>query len=215
MPNVDQLEPLWPDATTAGVQRWPRNHAIAPGAMDSVPSAHVDYKGAIVYVPGTPDVHYANVQSPTADTYSLLRLGTNRRRVLTGASVLTLTADMSGSLISCGAAEDFVLPALTALNTGEHAIWYDFVVKTTATSLTVTAAAGDLLHGGVMIMSTSAGVENDAFSADGSDDLIMTLNGTTQGGIIGSTFRFVAESATSWLVTGQLIGSGTLVTPFS
>jgi hypothetical protein len=215
MPELDVIDPLWPTATSAGVQRWPRNCAIAPGAMDAAPTADVAYKGAIVYVPGTPDVHYVNVQSPTADTYTLLRMGTNRRRVLTGASVLTLTDDMSGSIIDCGAAEDFVLPALTALNSGAHGIWYEFVVTTTATSLTVTAAAADLLHGGVMIMSTAVGAENDAFSADGSDDLVLTLNGTTTGGIIGSTFRFVAASATKWLVTGQLIGSGAIVTPFS
>jgi hypothetical protein len=215
MPELDVIDPLWPTATSAGVQRWPRNCAIAPGAMDAAPTAAVEYKGAIVYVPGTPDVHYVNVQSPTADTYTLLRMGTNRRRVLTGASVLTLTDDMSGSIINCGAAEDFVLPALTALNSGEHAIWYDFIVTTTATTLTITAGAADLLTGGVSIMSTNAGLENDAFSPDVSDDLIMTMNGTTQGGIIGSTVRFIAASATRWLVTGNLIGSGSIVTPFS
>jgi hypothetical protein len=78
MANVDNLEPYWPDATTAGVQRWPRNTAIGVGAMDAVPAAHVDYKGAFVYVPGTPDVMYANLQSPTTDTYDLLRMQTNR-----------------------------------------------------------------------------------------------------------------------------------------
>jgi hypothetical protein len=215
MANVDILEPFWADATSPGVQRWPRNCAVASGAFDAAPTAHADYKGAIVYVPGTPDVPYINLQSPTADTFSLLRLGTNRRRVLTGASVLTLTDDMSGALIDCGAAEDFVLPALTALNSGAHAIFYDFVVTTTATSLTITAGAADILHGGVMIMSTGAGVENDAFSANGTTDLVITMNGTTQGGIIGSTLRIIAASATKWIVSGQLIGSGTIVTPFS
>jgi hypothetical protein len=132
--------------------------------------------------------------------------------VLTGASVLTLTEAHSGQLIACGAAEDFVLPTITSSNLG---LRYEFVVKTTATSLTVTAAAAQLLHGGVSIMSTSAGAENDAFSADGTDDLIFTMNGTTQGGIIGSHVIFWAQSTTAWIVTGNLIGSGTLVTPFS
>jgi hypothetical protein len=214
MPNLDILEPLWP-GTTAGAQRWPSNTGIASGLFDAAPTAAVEYRNAIIGVAGTPDILYANVQSPTADTYSLLRLGTNRRRTLTGASVLTLTADMSGALIDCGAAEDFVLPALTALNSGEHGIWYDFVVTTTATSLTITAGAADILHGGVMIMSTTVGAENDAFASAGSTELVFTMNGTTQGGIIGSTCRFQAASATKWIVTGQLIGSGTLVTPFS
>jgi hypothetical protein len=136
----------------------------------------------------------------------------SRMGYLLGSANLTLTAAMSGSLIECGAAEDFVLPALTAATIG---VWYEFVVTTTATSLTITAGAADLLHGGVTIMSTGAGVENDAFSADGSDDLVLSMNGTTQGGIIGSRVRFVAASATKWIVTGNLIGSGTIITPFS
>lgn len=131
---------------------------------------------------------------------------------LLGSANLTLTEAMSGSVIECGAAEDFTLPALVAADIGTT---YEFVVTTTATSLTITAATGDLLLGGVSIMSTSAGLENDAFSADGTDDLILTMNGTTQGGIVGSWVRFTAASATSWLVRGGLIGSGTLVTPFS
>lgn len=135
-----------------------------------------------------------------------------RRLVLEGADNLTLTPAQSGAIIHCGAAEDFVLPAITADNMG---IWYEFVVTTTATSLTITADTGDLLTGGVSVMSTTAGAENDAFSADGTDDLIITMNGTTQGGIIGSTVTLVAAGATQWLVTGNLIGSGTIVTPFS
>lgn len=135
-----------------------------------------------------------------------------RQPYLLGSGNLTLTAAMSGSVIECGAAEDFVLPALTASEIG---ITYEFVVTTTATSLTITAAAGDLLKGGVMIASTNAGLEADAFSADGTDDLIITMNGTTQGGIIGSWVKLTAASATSWLVRGGLIGSGTIVTPFS
>jgi hypothetical protein len=131
---------------------------------------------------------------------------------LLGSANLTLTAAQSGSVIECGAAEDFVLPAITADLVGTN---YEFVVTTTATSLTITAATGDLLKGGVSVMSTGAGVENDAFSADGTDDLIITMNGTTTGGIIGSWVKLTAASATSWLVRGGLIGSGTLVTPFS
>lgn len=52
MANVDVLEPFWPDATTQGVQRWPRNHGIASGAMDSLPTAHADYAGGLLYIPG-------------------------------------------------------------------------------------------------------------------------------------------------------------------
>lgn len=137
----------------------------------------------------------------------------SRESVLLGSSNLALTAAMSGAVIEAAAAEDFTLPAITAASAG---INYTFVVITAATSLTVTAQAADLLVGGVSIMSTSAGLENDAFSADGVDDLIFTMNGTTQGGLPGSWVKFVAgTTGARWLVTGGLIGSGTIVTPFS
>jgi hypothetical protein len=41
------------------------------------------------------------------------------------------------------------------------------------------------------------------------------MNGTTQGGIIGSWVELYAASTTAWLVTGNLLASGTMVTPFS
>jgi hypothetical protein len=136
---------------------------------------------------------------------------TVRTTPLTGASVLALTDAMSGQVIDCGAAEDFVLPTITSANLGVN---YKFIVTTTATSLTITAAALQLLHGGVGMDSTTAG-DGEAFSADGTDDLVITMNGTTQGGIIGSWVELYAKTTTKWLVIGNLLGSGTMVTPFS
>jgi hypothetical protein len=151
------------------------------------------------------------ITAPDYD-FSLGGAGT-RQSVLLGSGNLTLTAAMSGAVIEAAAAEDYTLPALS---TAEAGVNFEFVVITTATSLTITAATGDLLVGGVSVMSTSAGAENDAFSADGTDDLIFTMNGTTQGGIIGSWVKFTAgTTGLRWLVRGGLIGSGTLVTPFS
>jgi hypothetical protein len=131
---------------------------------------------------------------------------------LVGASNLTLAADDSGATLEVGAGEDYVLPSI---NTTTPGIRYEFLVTTTATTLTITAAAGDLLEGGVTIMSTTAGLENDAFSANGTTDLVLSMNGTTQGGIVGSRVTYVSTSDGHWLVHGNLIGSGALVTPFS
>lgn len=138
----------------------------------------------------------------------------NRVPVISGASNLTLGVDDSGTLIEIdGASQAYVLPTLTGSAT--NGLVYEFVVTTTSSAVTITAAAGDIMHGGVTIMSTGAGVENDAFSSNGSSNIVFTMNGTTKGGIIGSWVKFWAASATKWVVTGNLIGSGTLVTPFS
>ena len=136
-----------------------------------------------------------------------------KRNVLASSGNTTMTSAMSGSIMLLdGAGVDYTLPAIGA---GDIGMEFWFVVTVTATDQTITAGAADLLTGGVMCMSTGAGVENDAFSPDVTDDLVITMNGTTQGGIIGSTWHLIAISATRWYCDGTTIGSGTLVTPFS
>lgn len=135
-----------------------------------------------------------------------------RRNVLSGEASLALTDAMSGSLILMDdATQAFVLPALTAANIG---IFYDFESTVAATTTTITAGAADLLTGGLAGQSTTAGGA-DFFAPDVSDDLVITLNGTTTGGAIGTRIRLEGISATRWLVSGYTNGSGTLLTPFS
>jgi hypothetical protein len=83
-----------------------------------------------------------------------------------------------------------------------------------ATTTTITAGAADLLVGGLAIVTASVPAA-DHFQPDGSDDLVITMNGTTQGGMVGSRLRLEAISATRWLVSGTLLGTSTVITPFS
>ena len=139
----------------------------------------------------------------------------HKRNVLASSGNTTMTSAMSGSVMLLdGAGVDYTLPAIGAGDIGME-FWFAVTVTADGTFQTITAGAADLLTGGVMCMSTAAGVENDAFSPDVTDDLIITMNGTTQGGIIGSTWHLIAISATRWYCDGTTIGSGTLVTPFS
>lgn len=135
------------------------------------------------------------------------------------ATPIALTEAQSGRviLVDDAAGLDFTLPAIAAAQVGTH---YKFLVTTTITSnsFRVTAQAGDLLKGGLLVVDF-----NDAYTApqgaflepDGSDDLIMTMNGTTTGGKAGTVVEFIAISATEWFVTGIVAGDGVLATPFS
>lgn len=143
-------------------------------------------------------------------------------RVETLTADRTLTEEDSGVLFvsELAAGLDIVLPALANVDIGT---FFEFAWKTTVatTASTITAAAGDLLFGGVWVVDFDAAYDSatrDAmwFAPDGSDDLILTLtSGNTTGGRTGSSVRFVAISATAWWVTGVLAGNGTIVTPFS
>lgn len=138
-----------------------------------------------------------------------------KRSVLASSGNTTMTSAMSGSIMLIdGAGVDYTLPAIGTGDVGME-FWFVTTVTGDGTNQTITAGAADLLTGGAVIMSTGAGIENDAFSPDVTDDLIITMNGTTTGGIIGSTIHVIAISATRWYVDATLIGSGTITTPFS
>jgi hypothetical protein len=228
MANVDLLEPFWPDST-AGVQRWPVNTAISPGEMDSLPAAHADYAGALIYVPGATtvaDAHYL-AQKDANDAATMQRVQTARQVVVdTGGAFATpvvLTAAHSGNtyLLDDAAGLDFTLPAIDAGNIGTT---YRFVLVTepTSNSYRFTAQAADLLIGHVVIYdkdvaegSTEALLQ--VMRPDVSDDLIITITGTddTQGSLVGGWLELQAVTAARWFVRGSLIGDGSLATIFS
>lgn len=135
------------------------------------------------------------------------------------ATPIVLTEAQSGRviLVDDAAGLDFTLPALAAAQVGTH---FKFLVTVTITSnnFRVTAASGDLLQGGLLAIDF-----DDVYTApqaaflepDGSDDLIMTMNGSTTGGKRGTVVEFIATSATQWFVTGTMVADGVIATPFS
>lgn len=137
----------------------------------------------------------------------------SRVAVTASSGNLTLTAAMSGRtmLFDAAGATAYVLPAIAAADVG---VYFDFYTTVTATgNHTITAASGDLLVGSVIAGVSAADIE--VFAPDVLDDLIITLNGTTTGGIAGTWLRLTALSATRWGVVGITRCSGVQATPFS
>lgn len=136
-----------------------------------------------------------------------------KRNVLASSGNTTMTSAMSGSVMLLdGAATDYVLPAI---GTGDIGMEFWFVATIIATDQTITAGAADLLTGSIEVVDTAA--DTDVFVPDVTDDLIITLNGTTTGGkTVGSWCHVVAISATRWWVEGIfLTATETQATPFS
>lgn len=135
------------------------------------------------------------------------------------ATPVVLTAAQSGRviLVDDAAGLDFTLPALAAADVG---IYYKFLVTTTITSnsFRVTAQAGDLLRGGLWMVDFDAAytAPQGAFiEPDESDDLVMTMNGSTTGGKKGTVVELIGVTATGWFVTGTVAADGVIATPFS
>lgn len=162
--------------------------------------------GAVTITPATTITGALNFKRQVTDTGGVY------------ATPIVLTEAMSGRviLLDDAAGLDFTLPAITASNIGMH---FRFVSTVTPTSnnYRITAGAGDILHGAVWIADYNTANTGAYFAADGTDDLVMTMNGTTltQGGVKGTVVEFIATSATQWFVTGTLFGDGALATPFS
>lgn len=136
-----------------------------------------------------------------------------KRSVLASSGNTTMTSAMSGSVMLLdGAATDYILPAIGA---GDVGMEFWFVATIIATDQTITAGSGDLLTGSIAVVDTAA--DTDVFVPDVTDDLIITLNGTTTGGkTVGSWCHLVAISATRWWVEGTfLTATETQDTPFS
>lgn len=85
----------------------------------------------------------------------------------------------------------------------------------TSNTTTITAQSGDLLKGYAFLEATDAANNKTMFVPDGSDDLIITLNGSTKGGLVGDRIELVGISGTEWRVRATLSHTGTAATPFS
>ena len=127
------------------------------------------------------------------------------------ASTLTVTADAyNGQTINLSRAAGIVvtLPAAT----GSNAV-YTFVVSTTVTSNSYkiqVANATDVLNGTALVSGTTGTTFGTLPASD-----TLTMNGSTQGGIAGSYVQVTDIAAGIFFVRAALIGSGTVITPFS
>ena len=148
--------------------------------------------------------------------------GVNSTVSLTADTTLTVDAH-AGKILLCNDADGkFTLPSIVTTTPNDPtdpnqlnnigASFY-FYIETLATDLDIKTDGTDKFKGAVFT-AVDDGVEK-AFVPAATNDVI-TLNGTTKGGIVGSVVQVTAIDAATYLVHNSLlIGSGTLVTPFA
>jgi hypothetical protein len=130
---------------------------------------------------------------------------------LAAALTLTLPAiNMTANPITSGPGQD---PS-TVNNEGVvYTIW---VPTTIATSSLKIGTNGTDKYVGTIVMNDvdSDGAALVGFSAAAANDFI-NLNGTTTGGVAGSWVQIFAIAANKYVVTGTVLGTGTVATPFA
>ena len=91
---------------------------------------------------------------------------------------------------------------------------YTFVIETAATAVAIKTDGTDKFIGSLTMVDTDSAGAVTAFAPGATNDVI-NLNGTTTGGIVGSTITVTVIAALKYMVTGVVLASGTVVTPFA
>ena len=159
---------------------------------------------------------------PVKSLTGFISAGVGNSVSLTADTSLTV-ADHAGKILLCNDADGkFTLPSINisvptdatdpnqANNIGAS---FYFVIETAATDLDILTDGTDKFEGAVMVAVDNGAKK--AFVPAATND-VMTMNGSTKGGIAGSVVKVTAIDAVTYLVHDSLlIGSGTIVTPFA
>lgn len=138
------------------------------------------------------------------------------KNIITAAATLTAVQSTSICVFSTAAGQLYTLPA------PKVGLSFEFFVLTTATSLShkvITDASTTFLVGAIsygILDTTPAANPGPKFTAaDGTTIRSIAQNGSTTGGVAGTYFTVTCVTATQWLISGLVIASGTISTPFA
>ena len=162
---------------------------------------------------------------PVISKNGFIGTGPGSTVALTANTTLTVNDHAGRILITQDADGIFTLPSINTNANGATAGTTDynnlnnvgasfyFYVDTTATDVQIVTDGTDKFVGAAAIGS-SGGTISSFFPAASND--VLSMNGTTTGGISGSVVQVTALQSAEYLVHNSLLlGSGTLATPFS
>ena len=162
---------------------------------------------------------------PVISKNGFIGTGPGSTVALTANTSLTVNDHAGRILLTRDADGIFTLPSINANANGASAGETDynnlnnigasfyFYVDTTATDVQIVTDGTDKFVGAAMI-AVDDGAKKAFFPAASND--VLSMNGTTTGGITGSVIQVTALQTAEYLVHNTLIlGSGTIVTPFS
>jgi len=147
------------------------------------------------------------VVSLTADTTLTVDAHAGRLLLCNDADgKFTLPSILTGSASSAAGANDYnVLSNLGCT--------YTFMVQTAATDMDIKTDGTDKFIGYARSMVSTATTGKDWFPGATND--VMTFDGSTTGGIVGTLVRITATASAEYFVEAYTKASGTLATPFA
>ena len=162
---------------------------------------------------------------PVISKNGFIGTGPGSTVALTANTTLTVNDHAGRILLTQDADGIFTLPSINANANGATAGSTDynnqnnigasfyFYVDLTATDVQIVTDGTDKFTGAAMI-AVDNGAKKAFFPAAAND--VLSMNGTTTGGIVGSVIQITALESAQYLVHNTLIlGSGAIATPFS
>src|SRR6056300_100596 len=158
---------------------------------------------------------------PVISKNGFIGTGPGSTVALTANTTLTVNDHAGRILLTQDADGIFTLPSINANakgatdynNLNNIGASFTFYVDTAATDVQIVTDGTDKFTGAAMI-AVDDGAKK-AFFPGASND-VLSMNGSTTGGIVGSIVTVTAIEAANYLVHNSLLlGSGTIVTPFS
>ena len=163
---------------------------------------------------------------PVRSKNGFINLGPGMTKSLTADTTLSVQEHAGRILLLNDADGKFTLPSIVTTadsavagpgsdpnNLNNIGASFYFYVETLATDLDIKTDGTDKFTGAVIIAVNDG--SKKAFVPGATNDVI-TMTGTTKGGIVGSVLQITAIDTANYLVHNSLlIGSGTIETPFA
>jgi hypothetical protein len=140
---------------------------------------------------------------------------------LTADTSLTVASHAGRLLLTNDADGKFTLPSIVVTTPDDPTdpnqlnnlgATFTFLVITAATDMDILTDGTDKFVGGLYLGKSDAA--GKTFMSGGSNDVI-TMNGSTKGGIVGTVVTCYAAASAKYVVSGIALASGTVVTPFA
>ena len=140
---------------------------------------------------------------------------------LTADTTLTVASHAGRLLLTNDADGKFTLPSIVVTTPGDPTdpgqlnnlgATFTFLVITAATDMDILTDGTDKFVGGLYLGKSDAA--GKTFMSGSSNDVI-TMNGSTTGGIVGTVVTCYAAASAKYVVSGIALASGTVATPFA
>ena len=140
---------------------------------------------------------------------------------LTANTTLTVAAHAGRLLLTNDADGVFTLPSIVVTTPDDPTdpnqlnnlgATFTFLVITAATDMDIVTDGTDKFVGGLYLGKSDAAGKTFLSATDND---VITMNGSTKGGIVGTTVTCYAAASAKYVVSGIALASGTVVTPFA